>query len=266
LVYITFNRLRYTRLSLPRLLADPSERFDLVIWDNGSTDGTAEFLRSVHDPRIREVVLRPANEGQAAATNYAWSRSDAELCGKVDNDCLVTPGWTRVLASAHAAISELGGIGCWHFMEEDFDLERAAPKLRRMGTHQIVVHPHIGGTGFLLKRKDYESFGPVDERLLSRFWIRLAIHGRINGWHYPLVLQEHMDDPRSSYCAMPERIEPHGGSWITRSRGLTTRADFERWIRDDAAKILGSPSEVTASLRWWYLRSMLGGWVRRHLA
>jgi glycosyltransferase involved in cell wall biosynthesis len=251
LLFTTFNRLEYTRLSLPRLLEDSTERFELIIWDNGSTDGTADFLRGIRDSRIRELVLRPTNEGQAVALNTVWSQTDAVLCGKVDNDCLMTPGWTRVLAAAHRDVPELGGVGCWHFMPEDFDKVLAAHKIRRFGSHRLVVHPHIGGSGLLTKSADFRRFGPIDPRYLqSTYWWRLAADGRVNGWYYPLIYQEHMDDPRSEHCVLPQRFSEEDVPFALRSRGWKTRQEFEGWLRRDARSILSSPSELKYYVGW----------------
>lgn len=65
LVFITFNRLEYTKLALASVLADPTEEFSLTIWDNGSTDGTVEYLKNeVNDPRIADIILSRENVGQ----------------------------------------------------------------------------------------------------------------------------------------------------------------------------------------------------------
>jgi len=45
LVFITYNRLDYTKLALASVLADPTEEFSLTIWDNASTDGTVEYIK-----------------------------------------------------------------------------------------------------------------------------------------------------------------------------------------------------------------------------
>jgi glycosyltransferase involved in cell wall biosynthesis len=267
LLFLTYNRLHYTRLALPRLLEDATEDFELVVWDNGSTDGTPDYLRGVRDRRLQELVLRPRNEGQAAAVQHAWSGTGLELCGKVDNDCLVTPGWTRILAAAHRDLPQLGGIGCWHFMPEDFDQRLAAHKLRTFQGHRVLVHPHIGGTGFLTKHADYERFGPVDPQyLLSSYWARLAARGRVNGWYFPLVPLEHMDDPRSPHCDLPEELDDSAGSWITRTRGFRTRAEYERWIRNDARAILTAPAELGRRARLRELRARAARAVRRLIA
>ncbi|MBN2182933.1 MAG: glycosyltransferase, partial [Sedimentisphaerales bacterium] len=95
LVFITFNRLEYTSKSLSSLLADPTEDFSLTIWDNASTDGTIEYIKNeVNDPRITDVIFSKKNIGQTQAVNQIWSNSKADLIGKLDNDCIMTPGWT----------------------------------------------------------------------------------------------------------------------------------------------------------------------------
>jgi len=94
LIMLTYNRLDYTKLALRRLLSDPKEEFALTIWDNASTDGTQQFLKTVNDPRIVDIIFSQTNKGQTYVTNKIWSESSAELVGKVDNDCFVTPGWT----------------------------------------------------------------------------------------------------------------------------------------------------------------------------
>jgi len=111
LIFITHNRLEYTELSLASILADPSEEFTLTIWDNASTDGTVEYLKNeVKDPRIIDIVFSKNNVGQVNAVNEIWGKSKADLLGKLDNDCIMTPGWTRKLAQAHNDILNLGQL------------------------------------------------------------------------------------------------------------------------------------------------------------
>lgn len=109
LALIAYNRLDYTKLALRSILADPSEDFALTIWDNASSDVTVDYLKNeVSDPRIKDIVLSKENVGQVEAINRIWSASDADLLGKLDNDCIVTPGWTRIFAQAHRDIPQLG--------------------------------------------------------------------------------------------------------------------------------------------------------------
>ena len=206
LVFITYNRLEYTKLALASVLADPMEEFSLTIWDNASTDGTVEYLKNeMNDPRISDVIFSKDNIGQAAAVNQVWSRSKADLLGKLDNDCLVTPGWTRKLTQAHKDIDNLGVIACWHFPPEDFDYERAKHKIQTLNGHQIFRHPWTCGTGLLIKRDTFKMFGSMTTgKGTTQYWLKIALAGFVNGYYYPFIYQEHMDDPKSTYCMLTD--------------------------------------------------------------
>lgn len=244
LVFITYQRLAYTKLALASVLADPTEEFSLTIWDNASTDGTVEYLKNeVSDPRIADIVLSKENVGQTTAVNEVWGRSKADLLGKLDNDCLVTPGWTRTLAQAHRDIERLGVVACWHFFPDDFDYERAKHKIQTFGSHQIFRHPWTCGTGLLFKRTDFEQFGPIRERATTQYWLHMAAAGRINGFYYPLIYQEHMDDQKSSHCLIRDAESFRQYKNITFGLGanryrdiqgrLETRAQMLRNLLDD---------------------------------
>ena len=81
--------------SLLELRGDPAP--ELVVVDNGSTDGTREALRAFGD---RIVVLHEARRGAAAARNAGISASRGELIAFTDADCIVEPDWLAELASA----------------------------------------------------------------------------------------------------------------------------------------------------------------------
>ena len=209
IVVVTHNRLEYTKKCIPRLLEDTTEQFDLYLWDNASTDETPNYLKSLKDNRIVEVILSKENEGQTGAMNYVWSKTKAELIGKLDNDCLVTPGWTRIFAQAHQDIEKLGAVACWHFPLDLFveATARKHNKIQCFGQHQIVRHPWVCGSGFLMKRKTYEEYGPWKNGCdvgTTGYFLKMALSGKVNGWYFPFVWQEHMDDPISTHSLLKD--------------------------------------------------------------
>ena len=257
IVVVTHNRLEYTRKTIARLLDDSSEQFDLYLWDNASTDGTVEYLKDgVKDPRIAEVVTSKENVGQTGAMNYVWSKTKAELVGKLDNDCLVTPGWTRILARAHADIPELGAVACWHFFPEDFNYELAKHKIQRFGNHQIFRHPWVGGTGFLLKRKTFLELGRWDEGPnvgTTDYFLRMALAGYINGWYYPLIYQEHMDDPVSKHSLLKddEAINSlYDVTYTLRNRDIRTMIKRMAWRKRVIRNLLCDPWDAKYYIGW----------------
>jgi len=254
LVFITYNRLQYTKLALASVLADPVEDFSLTIWDNYSTDGTVEYLKNeVSDPRIVEMVFSRENVGQTAAVNEVWGKSKADLLGKLDNDCLVTPGWTRILAQAHADIPELGVVACWHYFPDDFDYRRAEHKIQTFGKHRIFRHPWTCGTGLLIKRETFEKFGSIVGKATTKYWMRMAQEGYINGFYYPLVYQEHMDDPKSKYTMLKDETSYQQAKQVTfniNSPGQETLSGRWRWREEVLNNLLDGAWDVKHYIGW----------------
>jgi dolichol-phosphate mannosyltransferase len=68
-------------------LSEAQYEYEIVVVDDGSTDGTVERVRewTKQDPRIR-VLSRVGERGLAGAVLYGWSQSRANLLGVIDAD------------------------------------------------------------------------------------------------------------------------------------------------------------------------------------
>ena len=108
IIYITYNRLYYTKKTLLPLLNSSKNKFKLYIVDNGSNDGTTKFLNQLEHPNIEQIIYNNKNLGLVKPTKKFWDETDAELVGKIDNDILVPPNWIENLVDAHKAIPNLG--------------------------------------------------------------------------------------------------------------------------------------------------------------
>jgi len=254
LVFITYNRLDYTRLSLASVLSDPTEQFMLTIWDNASTDGTVEYLKNnVSDSRIKDIILSKENIGQTAAVNKVWGKSNAELLGKLDNDCLVTPGWTRALSKAQHDIDNLGVVACWPFFSHDFSYQKAMHKIQKFGDHRILRHPWTCGTGLLIKNETYRKCGPIENRATTQYWLKVARAGYVNGFYFPLILQEHMDDPMSKYCRSNNEISFAQARKVTfgmQSGNYHDWAGRFDWRKEILRNLLEDPYDVQYYAGW----------------
>ena len=86
----TYQRAALLGASLESLLAQEGVAFEVVVVDDGSTDGTAAFLARHPDPRIRPVV-RP-HGGIAAARNAGVAAARAPFVAFHDSDDTALPG------------------------------------------------------------------------------------------------------------------------------------------------------------------------------
>lgn len=215
ILMITYNRPEYTRLSLERLLTTCDENMRVWIWHNGNDEKTLEVVRFFVDhPRVYEFHHSPENKKLWEPTNWLWSHAKGDFLCKVDDDCLMPHGWARVLRQAHTDVPQFGVIACWHFLEEDFVPELANKKIREFaGGHRLMQNCWVEGSGYLMKRECIEAHGLLQSNeSFTRYCVKLAANGWINGWYYPFLYQEHMDDPRSAHSC------------------LKTDKDFERWM------------------------------------
>ncbi|MFG2623250.1 bifunctional polysaccharide deacetylase/glycosyltransferase family 2 protein [Streptomyces sp. NPDC048507] len=73
---------------------------DIVVVDDGSTDGTAAAALAVNDPRVRVVTQR--NQGKPAALNAGVAYAAHELILMVDADTTIAPGAVKHLVAALA--------------------------------------------------------------------------------------------------------------------------------------------------------------------
>lgn len=202
ILMITFNRPEYTKLSLSCLCDTAPENARIVVWDNASSAETVGILKQFEGhPRIESIIYNKTNDKLHGPTNWFWMNSnDAELIGKVDDDCLVPDNWCEVLQQAHIDIPEAGVLGCWHFLPEDFNEEIAIKKIQTFAKHKIMRNCWVGGSGYLMKRVVIERIGYLrPKESFTTYCIRAAAKGFINGWYYPFLYQEHMDDPRTEH-------------------------------------------------------------------
>jgi hypothetical protein len=96
-----FNGARYLRASIENVLAQSFRDFELIIVDDGSTDGTATIARSYGDPRVR-LISHERNRGLSAALNHGLDAARAGLVARQDADDLSHPSR---LATQYAFLS-----------------------------------------------------------------------------------------------------------------------------------------------------------------
>lgn len=74
----TYNRLAYLKEAVDSVMEQTWTDWELVISDDGSTDGTREYLKSLTDPRVK-VFLQPSHLGQFGQFNFLIERSSSSL-------------------------------------------------------------------------------------------------------------------------------------------------------------------------------------------
>jgi len=202
ILMITHRRPGYVALALPRLLSSADERTRVFLWHNGDDTETLKIVeRHSGHPAVADVVVSPDNAGIREPTNWMWRQSTAAFVSKVDDDCLVSEDWLDRLRRVHAASERTGVVGSWRFYPEDFDPYAAMSKVQRLDRGVRLLRNHwVQGSGYLARRAWTSRVGVIrDDETFNDWCIRVALAGGVNGWAFPFVHEEHMDDPRSPW-------------------------------------------------------------------
>lgn len=87
----TYNRAKYVAESIRSILEQTYHDFELVVWDDGSTDKTVAVARKVvgGDPRVR--IIEAEHHGQTKSINAAAAMLSGAYLGWVDSDDKLAP-------------------------------------------------------------------------------------------------------------------------------------------------------------------------------
>jgi glycosyltransferase involved in cell wall biosynthesis len=81
-----FNAEPYVRNAVRSILSQSFEDFEVIVVDDGSTDGSRAIIESLDDPRL--IVLGQHNRGYPAAMNLGLSRARGRYVARMDADDL----------------------------------------------------------------------------------------------------------------------------------------------------------------------------------
>lgn len=96
-VVVNWNGKHLLEECLPSIQRQSFTDFEIVVVDNGSTDGSVEFLRTF--PGVQVIEL-PANQGFAGPNNLAFERARGSWIATINNDLTLAPGWLETLILA----------------------------------------------------------------------------------------------------------------------------------------------------------------------
>jgi len=152
---VTQNRLALTRVCLESLLPTLRDGMYVTVVDNGSTDGTPEYLDVVASGNDRvSVVTLPRNMGVAIAANCGWAFRDTDYYLKLDNDMqILAADWLERLLDVMENAPEVGMAG-YRF----FDKHEVRPVTLSSG-HAFLRSSACGGGCALIPRRVHEVCG-----------------------------------------------------------------------------------------------------------
>jgi glycosyltransferase involved in cell wall biosynthesis len=108
-VMTVYNHRRFVEDAIDSLLAQDYRDFELLVVDDGSTDGSAAAVASHSDPRLR--LIRLAHHGRVAALNHAVALARGRYLAVLDADDLALPGRLELPVRFLDANPLVGAVG-----------------------------------------------------------------------------------------------------------------------------------------------------------
>lgn len=112
--FLSFNRLEFTRPCLEHLIANTPKPYRLVIGDNGSVDGTREYLQGLKASGLdADFIFYNKNYGAHRPRSHFMSlyKDRYEFLGFVANDVLVSANWLPDFERCLTNVPRIGIMG-----------------------------------------------------------------------------------------------------------------------------------------------------------
>lgn len=209
LAVLSYDGRELLEACLPTICGQDHEDYDVVVVDNGSSDGTADYLRD-RWPDVR-VVRLAGNVGVTAALNVmVGAAGDAAYVALLNNDVELEPGWLRILGSVLDERPEVAAAAGKLLSARDRSvIDRAGDELHRSGAafgRGAGETDHgqfdeagrvfgVGGAAALYRMAAFEQVGSFDESFFAYLedvdWNLRARLAGLEAWYEPAALGFH---------------------------------------------------------------------------
>lgn len=235
----TYNRKDYVTEAIDSVIAQTYKDFEIIVVDDGSTDGTGKMLKEKYGDKIRYFFKE--NGGCASARNYGIRMSQGKYVAFLDSDDKYLP---EKLEDQVGILEQNNGIG---FVYSDsyvlggkkqILLESVRPDQNGSVAYALFMLTYMTNSTVIVRRESFAMSGYYDENMRynedTDFFLRLSLYCSA---HY-------LKKPTLQY-----RIHEHGKSsnrsklleavYFSSDKFLTQNPEFRRKIGRMADKRLG---------------------------
>jgi GT2 family glycosyltransferase len=179
IIILNYQGRAWLQKCLDSAVAELAPDCELLVVDNGSTDGSVEFVRDSF-PLVRVIPLGD-NLGFAAGNNAGARAARGRYLAFLNNDAAPQPGWLSALRRALDGDPEVGlAASCVVFMHDPSVVDSAGDGITRWGGafkrgHGRSIPPTIAGgdvfgacgAACLVRRDEFEKLGGFDSTFFA---------------------------------------------------------------------------------------------------
>ena len=184
IIVMAWNRLDMTKKCIDSLIQYTTLDYELVLVDNGSTDGTPDYFRELASKMDNvTLVLNETNRGVAGGRNDGIMASKGRFLAFFDNDSTVGENWDRICMETFDANPRAGFVGKLGTNFHAFD--QNGMRLITPIDHPIQVDVVSGGAT-VIRREVFHEVGLLDEWGMGEFWhedSELCLRAGFAGWY-----------------------------------------------------------------------------------
>ncbi|HKU94436.1 MAG TPA: glycosyltransferase [Vineibacter sp.] len=183
----SYNHVRYIRETIESLLNQTQAGSEIVVSDDGSTDGSRELIERYRD-RVR-IVYPPRRMGMMGNYNHAVSQATGTWVSLMGSDDKALPGFTTAVRAAVEAhpdailvsgnFQHIDGDGKLLKSEKVLSVKPFAPPPENFHTQLVAVKVHPAAHAF--RKSAWEKVGGFDEAMHLygdwALWLKLAACG-----------------------------------------------------------------------------------------
>ncbi|WP_025828663.1 glycosyltransferase [Acetobacter okinawensis] len=200
----SYQHKSFVKDSIYSVIAQTYQDFEMVVTDDGSTDGTVDIIESINDPRLK-LKRFPENRGACCALNDTLQRAEGEYVCFLPSDDIFLPNKLEQQVAYLDAHPEIGAVFSYPvFIDEGNNVipdqsstfngnvflmqNRSQSEWLR---HFFFVGNCLCHPSLMIRKNCYAQLGAYDERLAQlpdfEMWIRLLTAYPIHIMPEPLV-------------------------------------------------------------------------------
>lgn len=176
----TYNGMPWLEATVKSVLGQTHEKLTLYIVDDGSTDDTEKYVKSINDSRV--VYIKKPNGGQSTARNLGIAKSSSPFVAFLDSDDIWYPEKLEKQLAVFKKNPKVGMVYGHHYLIDENDVIQGNLRHWYRGDifNELCRGNFISGSAsmVLVRREVFDKVGVFRESFLIgedwEMWLRIA--------------------------------------------------------------------------------------------
>ena len=204
-----YNKRQSIVTTLDSVLSQTYTNFEIIVVDDGSTDGSGDIVKSIQDARIKYYYKE--NGGVSSARNFGVGKTQSDLIALLDGDDLWQPEYLEEMMSLIDMTPEAALWGSGYAFQHDINGKMDVPDLCISNGFKGYVENYwsvakhntlFTSSSVIINKNAFNSVGGYNESLVRGedidLWFRLALKYKVSFVNTPLVVYRLQAENRSN--------------------------------------------------------------------